>query len=66
MYRHFNCSSINSVQVPDDVEILEHVLCCKSPQGNETRRAVFQVLIYSVNRKSSGSDVNLYVQMAQQ
>jgi hypothetical protein len=41
MYRHFNCSSINSVQVPDDVEILEHVLCCKSPQGNETRRAVF-------------------------
>ena len=30
------------VQVPDDVAILERVLCCKSPQGNATRRAVFQ------------------------
>lgn len=54
------------VQVPDDVEILEHVLCCKCPQENATRRAVFQVVIFSVNKKSSGSDVNLYVQMAQQ
>jgi hypothetical protein len=54
------------VQVPDDVEILERVLCCKSPQENATRRAVFQVIIFSVNKKSSGSDVNLNVQMAQQ
>jgi hypothetical protein len=53
------------VQVPDNVEILEYVLCCKSPQENATRRAVFQVIIFSVNRKSSGSYVNLYVQMAQ-
>jgi len=54
------------VQVPVGVEILERVLCYKSPQENATRRAVFQVIIFSVNRKSSGSDVNLYVQMAQQ
>lgn len=30
------------------------------------RGAVFQVIIFSVNEKSSGSDVNLYVQVAQQ
>lgn len=43
------------MQVPDDVEILEHVLCCKSPQENATRRAVFQVIVFSVNKKSSES-----------
>jgi len=53
------------VQVPDNVDILEYVLYFKSPQENATRRALFQV-IFSVNRKSSSSDVNLYVQMAQQ
>lgn len=54
------------VQVPDDVVILEHILCCKLPQQNATRRAVFQVIIFPVNRKSSGCDVNLYVHMVQQ
>jgi hypothetical protein len=32
------------VQVQDDVEILEHVLFCKSPQANVTRRAIFEVI----------------------
>jgi hypothetical protein len=55
------------VQVPCDVEILDHVLFCKFPQGDATRRAVFEAINkFLVIKKSSGSDVNLYVQMEQQ
>ena len=55
------------VRVPDDVEILECILFCKSLKGNASGRAAFEVvMIFSFNKKSSGSDVSHHVQMTQQ
>jgi hypothetical protein len=56
-----------SVQVPNDVEILAHILFCKSVEEKATGRAIFEGIndIFS-EQKSSGSGVNLYAQMTQQ
>jgi hypothetical protein len=34
------------VRVPDDVNILEHILFCKSLKGNATGGAIFEVIIF--------------------
>jgi hypothetical protein len=56
------------VRVPDKVQIVGHILFCKSIKGNTNGGSVFEVIndIFNKQKSSGGSGVKLYVQMAEQ
>jgi hypothetical protein len=44
MYISNGTQILVSVQVPNDVEILQHILFCTCPKGNATGRAILGVI----------------------